>query len=369
MTSATSAEAKGTGFWSATRLVAEREIVAQLRSKGLWLTFGLFVVGIIAAAIVPNLIDGGPPKVAVVGSNVDSIDSASVEMDLQPVGDVDEAEDLIRSGDVDGAIMPDSGSPVGVRIIALTDQPEEIVRALSSAPPVELLEPSDVNEGTRFLATFTFALVFFMVAFGFGMAIAQSVVTEKQTRIVEILVATVPVRALLAGKIIGFSLLVFAQIAVLAVITPIALRSGDQGALLDELSGAIGWFVPFFVVGFVLLATLWAVSGAIVSRQEDLGSSTSVVMTLVMVPYFAVMFANDNAGLMTVMSYIPFSAPIAMPVRMFTDDVSAWEPILSLAILLATLVACVLAASRLYSGSLLQTGARVKLSRAWSSAE
>jgi ABC-2 type transport system permease protein len=111
---------------------------------------------------------------------------------------------------------------------------------------------------------------------------------------------------------------------------------------------------------------MWAVAGSVVSRQEDLGSSSSLVMTLVMVPYFMVIFLQDNALAMTVLSYLPFSAAVAMPARLFTGDALMWEPALSLTMVLVTAVACVLVGARLYEGALLQTGARVKLANAWS---
>ncbi|MBY8854753.1 ABC transporter permease, partial [Saccharothrix sp. MB29] len=77
-----------------------------------------------------------------------------------------------------------------------------VLTALVTTPPVDLLEPADVSPGERQLVIMVFALVFLMFGMG-GAAIAQSTVTEKQTRIVEILVSTIPVRAMLAGKIAG----------------------------------------------------------------------------------------------------------------------------------------------------------------------
>lgn len=356
----------GTSFLTSARLVAEREIVTQTRSKGFWFSFGVMVIGIFALTILPKVFGGGDPSVATVGAAAEEA-VATAAVDAQPAADVAAAEAMVRSGDVDAAVVPDPGgeSPIGLRVIALTDEPTEVVSALSVAPPVDLLDPAVVSEGVLFIVSFVFALVFFMLSLGFGMTIAQSVVTEKQTRIVEILVATVPVRALLAGKISGLSLLAFGQVAVLALLTPIALRIGGQEELLDMIGGALGWFVPFFVLGFVLLAGMWAVAGALVSRQEDLSSSTSLVMSLVMVPYLGVILGHDNETVMTVLSHLPFSAPVAMPIRLFSGDAQAWEPFVSLAVLVVSLVGCVLAASRLYSGSLLQTGGKVKVGQAW----
>lgn len=356
------------GFWAATRLVAHREIMTQIRGKSFWIGFGVVVLALVAAAVLPRLIGGGgAPTVAVVGPEAVR---AVLATDLRPqeVASLDEATALVRAGDVEAAVVSDPGSPTGVRVMAFNEVPYRVTAALVQTPPVDLLEPGAVSEGAVYAATFVFALVFFMFSLS-GIGIAQSVVLEKQTRIVEILAATVPVRALLTGKIVAFSLLTFGQVAVLALVAPIALRLGDQQALLALIAPGLGWFTPFFILGYVLLAAMWAAAGALVSRMEDLGSSSSLVTMLVMLPYFGVILFHDNDLLLTILSYVPFSAAVAMPVRMFAGEPQPWEPFVSLGLLAATLVACVFIAGRLYTGALLQTGARVRLARAWAGAE
>ncbi len=355
----------GTSFARATRLVAEREVKQFIRMKGFWIGFAVILVGLFAAAILPSVFGGDAPKVAAVGTDAEQVLTGS-ELDVRQVADVAAAEELVRTEEVEAAIVPDDTgqSATGVRVIGLSDAPTDVVAELGTAPPVDLLDPAEVGKGVRTLAIMVFALLFLMFGMG-GAAIAQSTVTEKQTRIVEILVATVPVRALLAGKIAGHALLTIAQVVVLAAAAPIALRLGGQQDLLAAIGPALGWFVPFLCVGFVLLAAMWGVAGSLVSRQEDLGSSMGLVMMLVMGPYFGVMFFSDNAIVMTVLSYVPFSAAVAMPVRMFAGEAQAWEAVLSLGVLAASVVVVVLFASRLYSGSLLQTGGKVALSKAW----
>ncbi|MGI6873013.1 MULTISPECIES: ABC transporter permease [Amycolatopsis] len=350
-------------FWAQTRLVAAREIGTFLRSKGFWVGLVLIVAGLFAAAVLPSVFAGGPPSVAVVGPAAAQTVSG-VDLDVREVADVAAARELVRSGDVDAAILPDAG---GIRVLGMSSTPTEVVQALSTAPPVELLEPGAVGHGAQQLVIMVFALVFFLIGMG-GVAIAQSTVTEKQTRIVEILVVTAPVRALLAGKVLGHTALAVGQLVVLAVAAPIALSLGGQTALLGVVAPALGWFVPFVCAGFVLLAAMWAVAGSVVSRQEDLGSSMGLVMLLVLGPYFAVMFFSGNASVLAVLSYLPFSAAVAMPVRMFTGEAQTWEALLSLGVLCASVVLVVLLASRLYSGALLQMGGKVALRRAWRSA-
>jgi ABC-2 type transport system permease protein len=358
---------KPTTFAGATRLIAEREIGTFLRTKGFWIGLIVIVVGLFALAILPSVFGGSRDQVAVVSTAGDVV-LTGADIEVREVADVAEAERLVRAEEVDAAVVPDEtgDSATGVRVVALSDPPTDVVAALNTAPPVDLLDPAEVGSGERQLVIMVFALVFLMFGMG-GAAIAQSTVTEKQTRIVEILVATVPVRALLAGKIVGHALLTLGQVVVLAIAAPIALSLGGQFELLSLIAPALGWFVPFLVLGFVLLAAMWAVAGSLVSRQEDLGSSMGVVVMLVMAPYFLVMFMSDNAVVMTVLSYVPFSAAVAMPVRMFAGEAAAWEALLSLGVLAAAVVAVVALSSRLYSGSLLRTGGKVALSSAWRS--
>ena len=122
---------------------------------------------------------------------------------------------------------------------------------------------------------------------------------------------------------------------------------------------AVVWFVVFFILGFVLLASLFAATGAMVSRQEDIGSTTTPVTLLVMVPYFLVVFFNDNPLVIGIMSYVPFSAPVGMPLRIFLGTAQWWEPLVSLAVLAATTFLVIALGARVYERSLLKLGARV----------
>ncbi|MCC8250704.1 ABC transporter permease [Saccharothrix luteola] len=354
------------GFAAATRLVAEREMKTFLRAKAFWIGLGVIVVGLFAMSILPTVFGGGETKVATVGARAAEV-LTDTGVEVRAVADVAEAEALIRSEEVEAAVVPDTTgeSATGVRVVALADPPTDVVAALRTAPPVDLLDPAEVGQGRRQLVIMVFALLFLMFGMS-GTAIAQSTVTEKQTRIVEILVSTVPVRALLAGKIVGHSLLTIGQVLVVAVAGPVAMRLGGHSELLALVAPALGWFVPFLLLGFVLLAAMWAVAGSLVSRQEDLGSSMGLVMLLVMGPYFGVMFFSDNVAVLTVLSFLPFSSAIAMPVRLFAGDAALWEPLLAMGLLAGTVVLTVLLASRVYSGSLLHTGGKLALAKAWS---
>ena len=90
-------------------------------------------------------------------------------------------------------------------------------------------------------------------------------------------------------------------------------------------------------------------------------------MVLIMLPYILVILFNDNPLVLGIMSYVPFSAPVGMPMRIFLGTAAWWEPLASLALLLLTTVVVIAVGSRIYSNSLLRTGSRVKLKDALTS--
>jgi ABC-2 type transport system permease protein len=348
-----------------TWLIAEREIKMRLRSKAFVISTAILLLAVLASIVIGNIISttAEPDKVAAVGSAIETV-SDTGQFDVVEADSRADAEQLVRDGDVTSAVVPDESSPTGVSVIALDDSPGSVINALSISPSLELLDPSDHNPFLIYLVSFGFGIAFFMSALTFGQIIAQSVVEEKQTRIVEILMATVPVRLLLAGKILGNSLLAFGQIAGISAIAGVALLATGQDIILADVGPSLVWFVVFFAAGFVMLAALYSAAAALVSRTEDLGSALTPVTMLVMIPYFAVIFFNDNDLVLTIMSYVPFAAPVGMPMRVFLGTAAWWEPLLSLAILLVSTAVVIAIGSRVYANGLLRMGGQVKLREA-----
>ncbi|MFC0680424.1 ABC transporter permease [Lysobacter korlensis] len=351
-------------FWQSATLVAEREIITKLRSKAFLFSALFLLVLIIGSIVIGQLVaqNAGDPKVATV-SGTASIVAGVDGLDVTSAGSAEEAEELVRNGDVEAAILP-TEDELGYRLVALESAPSGLVQLLSVRPEVELLDPADQSDMLIYFVALGFGLVFFSSAITFGATISQSVVEEKQTRVVEILMSAIPARALLAGKVIGNSALALGQIVLTAIAATLALALTGQQNLVGSLGPSVLWFIGFFGIGFLLLAALFAASSALVSRQEDVGSVTTPVTMLVMIPYFLVIFFNDNDLVLTIMSYVPFSAPVGMPMRIFLGEAQWWEPILSLAIIVVTTAAVVIAGARIYENSLLRTGPRVKLSEA-----
>ena len=342
-------------------LVAEREIRMRLRSKAFLVSTGILMLIVLGSVVAGGIFGANQelPKVAAVGSAVSAVEETKA-FTVTEADSVEDAEALVRDGSVDAAVVPSEGA-TKLTVIGLDEAPSTVVSLLSVAPQVEILEPSDQNSGIVYLVAIAFGVIFFSSALTFGQLIAQSVVEEKQTRIVEILMATVPVRVLLAGKVVGNSLLAFGQILAIAVLAGVGLLATGQDILLAEVGPSIGWFLVFFVIGFVMLAAMFAAAGSLVSRQEDMATAITPITFLIMIPYFLVIFFYDNPLVLGIMSYVPFSAPIGMPLRVFLGIAEWWEPLLSLVILVVSTLAIIAIGSRIYANGLLRMGAPVKL--------
>ena len=295
------------------------------------------------------------------------------------MADQAEAEGLVRDGEVAAALVPSGDGYALVGDDGVENSVQSGLREAYTAERMEqnasgaglsadrlragtelgerLLDPGPIPQVVANLVRIALALVFYMTALGFGIMIAQSVVQEKESRVVEILAAAVPIRSLLWGKILGNAAMALGQILVIAVAALLGLALTGQGEVLNVVAPVGGWFVVFFVLGFVALAGLWAVAGSLATRQDDLQSTTLPGQMLLMVPFFFAVFAGDDAR--AVASFIPIASSMSMPGRMLTADVPLWQPLLSIAILLATTVLVVRVGARLYERTLLQTGRRM----------
>lgn len=361
MNASPAAVSSAQGIW----LVAERELSTKLRSKAYLISTGILLLIVLAGVIWAGVSSANPSStpVAATAATASALEDLG-GYDVTEVGDRDAAADLVESGEVDAAVVDDASSATGIVIIADEEAPQGLLMALSVTPEVELLSPDAAPGPLRYLLGIAFGLVFMMAAMMFGTPIATSVVEEKQTRVIEILLSSIPARVLLAGKVIGNTILAISQILLLVAVGTVGLIVTGQTEILAGLGGPVVWFAVFFLFGFILLAAMFAAAGSMVSRQEDVGATMTPVMYLTMIPYFLVIFFGDNPVVMTVLSYVPFSAPVGMPIRLFFNEAQWWEPLASLVIMLVACVIVIGLGAKIYENSLLKMGARVKFREA-----
>jgi ABC-2 type transport system permease protein len=406
---------------TAVRVVAGREIAVKLRDKAFIGSTVFMLLLVTAATVLPVLLDQRIPslRVAVQGTAAQDVidraaelgrraqeadDGASPQVAMLGVGGLPSAditsvevdagvpiERLVTDEDVGAALVGDSLAELKIiGLQSVSSELEVLVRAAAgdlavartasaaglsaeevaaltqpAALTVDLLDGQPAGSMPPQLLVLIFAFLFYISVLTFGMSIAQSVVEEKQSRVVELLVAALPIRWLLAGKVIGNTVMALGQVLVIVGAGLLGAALAGQSELIGQVIGASGWFVGFFLLGFVMLACLWAVAGSLASRVEDLNSTTVVMQVLVIVPFFAAIFAMEPGPVQEVLSYIPFTAPLMMPARIVLGTVEAWEPYVAAGAVLLTAVAFVALGVKLYAGSVLHTSGRLKVAQAW----
>jgi ABC-2 type transport system permease protein len=214
-------------------------------------------------------------------------------------------------------------------------------------------------------------LLYFSIVF-YGQAILRGVLEEKTTRVAEVIVASVSPDVLLAGKVIGVGAVGLTQqlVWVLSSVGFYTQRAKIFGAMGIEGMPQVGLpsvepfvlvaLVLFFLLGYTLYASLFAAVGAMVGSQEEAQQAAQPVIMLLV---FSIIFAqpvltNPNSRLAEIVSWVPFSAPIIMPMRMTATPIGAGEIIGSLLGVLLASVACVWVAARIYRVGLLMYGKR-----------
>lgn len=219
------------------------------------------------------------------------------------------------------------------------------------------------------LIVYGIVLLMFFSVMMYGMMIAMEVATEKSSRVMEILISSVSPVKQMFGKIFGVALLGMTQFAFLFAVGLFSFLtftsdSGMGGEILDFLSfdvlspSIIVYAVIFFVLGFLLYATLLAMLGSLINRVEEANQMMMPVIFIILGGFYIAMFGmmQPDTSFITVTSFIPFFSPMIMMLRVGMLSVPFWQIALSLAILIATILFFVMVGARIYRGGVLMYG-------------
>jgi ABC-2 type transport system permease protein len=239
--------------------------------------------------------------------------------------------------------------------------------------------------GGGFGLGFLIAILMYTIMALYGQQVLRGVMEEKTTRVAEVVVSSVRPTTLMAGKVLGVGAMAILQQALwigisaglLTLLAPMiarmGARAGTQGTLAREggraaMAGMIPQFDPmllvavvvFFLLGYLFYASLFAAVGATVNSEQDAQQASSPIIFLLVpsVIFIQPIAFNPTGTLAQVMSFLPFSAPIIMPMRMSLIEVPVWEVVTAF---LSALAGCVLAiwvAARIYRVGLLMYGKR-----------
>jgi ABC-2 type transport system permease protein len=382
-------------------LVARREITQRIREKSFLISMAVTVTLVVLVAVVPPLFGFGGKQSFTVAVTDDA--SLAVAKTAQRSAKAFDTELKVRgpsAGDASAAVAAGKVDAVlSARGLHAQDEPDatlvglienarrevEQSQALKRAglseaqaqralnPPalkVTTSEPVDPERDRKGTFAFVAVLALYAQLLTFGYLLASGVVEEKASRVVEVLLATIRPRDLLAGKIVGLGYLGFVQMLVIgAAGLAAAAATGALDVDADVLLAAalaVGWFV----LGYAFYAGLFACAGALVPRQEELQSSMTPLTMMILVSFFLAFAVLDNPDgtLARVTSFIPFCAPMTMPPRIALGEASALEIVSAFAITAASAALLVPLAGRIYSGAVLRTGSSVKLRDAWRAA-
>ncbi len=247
---------------------------------------------------------------------------------------------------------------------------EKILSAYTTKSVITL----GTDQTTAYISTYILVMALYIAILAYGQLVATSVVTEKSSRAMEMLITCASPSDLMFGKVIGAGLAGFTQIAVIfgvgAISLPVMLNSmpADLKSIISFPIESALFAILFFVLAFFIYAFVFAAIASLVSRIEDLSSIMSPVMFIIIFVFMAVVFGMNsgelNSPLMITISYIPFTAPIAMFARIAMSDVAAWEIIISVAIQVASVFILGKLAAAIYRVGVLLYGKPPKLGQA-----
>ncbi len=231
---------------------------------------------------------------------------------------------------------------------------------------------SDIVAG--YILAYTGNILIYMAVLLYGTGVAMGVAEEKGSRIMEILVNAAAPFQLLAGKIIGIGAAGLTQMALFVVIGigALLLQLPLQAALLGSNSGLLNLSITgasitllvlllvYFILGFLLYATLFAAVGALVKRQDEVQNAVAPISMLLVAGYIVSFFGiyMPDAIWIKVISYVPFWTPTTMLVRIATGGVAPWEIALTIVLMIVAIIVCAFIAGRIYRAGVLMYGQR-----------
>lgn len=386
--------------WRQVWLVARRELRERSRSKGLWVGTAFMLVVVVAAIVVPGLVDSDTVDrdvgfTAVVpdalpAAIVDQGAAVDVRVESHRYADRSEGEEALRDDDIDVLV-------VGADTLVWRGDADQRLRAiLSGAVQLTVLQdrasaagitPEQIQQLTAPVqidnielgiaagrnaddetAAYVMSILLLLALATYGQLVLTGVVQEKSSRVVEVLLARLPARTLLAGKIAGIGLLGLAQFIITALAALLATVMFDSADIPSISTAVLAWVVVWFVLGYAIYATAYGAFGSLAARTEDASSIAAPVTTLLLVAYWAALIAvsSDPDGLWAKLaSLFPATAPFAMPGRVALGTAAWWEPWIAVALTLAAIAGLVTFAGQVYTGAILHTGTTIKLRDAW----
>lgn len=380
-------------------LVALREMRERSRSRAFRASLLLMMLVVVGIIVLPTILDsgGGTKDVGLAGTIPsdlpraieDQSDAVGTAARIRRYDSVAAGEAAVRDGDVDVLVVDakrlewrretderlQAVVTGAIQLIAVRDRaaaagihPDDLL-ALVAPVAVDNVELGSVagRSADDETAAFLMTVLLFIAITTYGNLVLAGVVEEKASRVVEVLLARIPARNLLAGKVAGIGLLGLGQIGVTALAAVVAIATVDSFDVPAARGAVIAWAVVWFVVGYALYAMVYGALGSLASRTEDAQSVAAPVSVLLIAGYFASFAAigSPDSGWARLLSFFPGTAALAMPNRVAMGVTAWWEPVVAVALTLVAIVGLVWFGGRVYAGAILHTGPSLTLRDVW----
>lgn len=220
---------------------------------------------------------------------------------------------------------------------------------------------------TTLFTAMGFVMLIYMTTILYGQLIGRSVVQEKVSKTVEVMLSSVSSRELMIGKILGLGLAGLLQYGVWAgmalVLSKFLAPALGIAAPAAVSLGNIAWLVVFFVLAFFLYAAGYAAIGAAAEDESHLGQLAWPLLVFLIIPLVMIssFVMNPNSTLSVVLSLFPMTSPIVMLIRVLVSPPPLWQLALCLGLLAATIYAMMVAAAKIFRVGILMTGKRTTL--------
>lgn len=250
---------------------------------------------------------------------------------------------------------------------------QERARAPMDVQPVTLNEEGEVSTESPFswigdfVVPYLFSILFMITIFTASGFLLQSVSEEKEGRTIEILLSSISPTQLLAGKILGLGALgliqVFVWVAAGAVLLTAAATLLSLANVLSISLTTVVLGVLYFVLGYLLFATLMAVAGSMGTTMRESQQIAGIFTLSAALPWMTmgIVIANPNSPVALALSYFPLTAPVMMLIRLGFGQVPIGQIVISLAMLIGGIVLSVWAGAKVFRVGLLMYGKRPSL--------
>lgn len=249
------------------------------------------------------------------------------------------------------------------RVAKLTERVEMDMSRVSAAGDVE-----EKNFLAEYGLVFVFVMILYMAIFSWGVTISRSIVEEKGSRVIEVLLSSLTPRDLMLGKLVGVGLAGMTQLSIWAVVglamSGYAATSAVAMLSSFEIPPAVfGYLMLYFLLGFLLYSALFMTVGAACSTEQDAQQFQGLITLPMIVPLMTLMLLIQNPAstFAVVLSLIPLFAPMMMLARIILLEPPMWQILLSIALLLATIYLSIIFAARVFRVGILIYGKRPNL--------